>query len=187
MEKEEITILDLLKKRDEAGLKSLFNLFYRPLVIYAEQFLSPQVGAEDVVQEVFIRLWERTSASNIDINLRAYLYQSVRNGCINKIKADSKSVLYSRISEIPDLTESQMFDEEEWNSYIEEIYSDIDSLPPRMQKIFKSIVIENKKYKEVANELDISVNTVKTAFSRALSSLRQKLSHEANIILNIII
>lgn len=187
MKKKEAEILDLLKKEDEAGLKMLFDLFYRPLVIYAQQFISHTGEAEDIVQDIFIRFWEQAKYGSIDLNIRAYLYHSVRNGCINKIKAGSRNILNTRLSDIPELSESQMFDEEEWSSYIDEIYAAVDALPPRMKKIFKSIVIENKKYKEVAQELNVSVNTVKTAFSRALSALRIKLSREANIILTMII
>ncbi|WP_291128625.1 RNA polymerase sigma factor [Dysgonomonas sp. UBA7698] len=187
MRKKEAEIIRLVKKKDEAGLEMLFDLFYRPLVIYAQQFISHTGEAEDIVQDIFIRFWEQAKNGSIDTNIRAYLYHSVRNGCINKIKAGSRNILNTGLSEIPELSESQMFDEEEWNSYIEEIYAAVDALPPRMKEIFKSIVIENKKYKEVALELNISVNTVKTSFSRALSTLRIKLSREANIILTMII
>ncbi len=187
MKKSEVEILNLLKKGDEAGLKMLFDLFYRPLVIYAQQYIAHTGNAEDIVQDVFIRFWERAKYEGIGTNLKVYFYQSVRNSCINTIKAESRNILNSQRIDIPELSEEQMFDEEEWNSYMDEIYTAVEALPPRMKEIFKSIVIENKKYKEVAEELDISVNTVKTSFSRSLSALRLKLSNRADIVLSMII
>lgn len=175
-------ILDLLKKGDKAGFEMLFNLFYRPLVLYARQYIVKVEDAEDIVQEVFIRLWNFTNFADINSSIRSYIYQSVRNACINFLKSDSRKIM-NPVDSIPDLTEEVMLDELEWNKYMEEIYSAVESLPPRTREIFKSIVLEKKKYKDVAQEMNISVNTVKTAFSRALSTLRANLSNGANVVL----
>ena len=186
MKKSDVTILNLLKSGDKSGLEMLFKEFYRPLVIYAMQFLSRKEDAEDLVQEVFIKLWETNRFLNIDFKLRAYIYQSVRNSCLNWLESKSK-IQIDTIDSIPELTDDAMLDESDWKVYMDEIYQKIENLPPRTREIFTAIILENKKYKDVADDMGISVNTVKTSLSRALSNLRTNLSNKANIVLSLIL
>lgn len=79
-------ILDLLKKGEKKGLEQLFLKFYEPLVVYAYRFLNDQAEAEDVVQEVFIKFWNRNRFTDIRFYLRSYLYHSVRNHCLNRLE-----------------------------------------------------------------------------------------------------
>lgn len=186
MKESDSIILGLLREGDEAGLKILFDMFYRPLVMYAQQFILKKEDAEDLVQDVFIRFWETKSYLEVKSNIRSYIYKSVRNACLNYIKTNIK-YKFGTLNELPEVSEQEMLDESDWNTYIEEIYGKIDLLPARTQEIFKSIVIENKKYKEVAVQLNISVNTVKTLLSRALTLLRTDLSKGANLTLLLLI
>lgn len=186
MKESDALILDLLKSGDKSGLEILFKEFYRPLVIYASQFLSNTEDAEDLVQEVFIKFWETNRFLSINFQLRAYIYQSVRNSCLNWLDKKPRVIL-DPIESIPELTEELMLDESDWKIYMDEIYRKIEMLPPRTREIFKAIVLENKKYKDVASDLGISVNTVKTAMQRALSNLRTNLSDGANIVLTLIL
>lgn len=150
--------------------------------MYAQQYLGSAGAAEDVVQEVFIRFWESRPYNEIAINLRSYIYQSVRNASLNHLKATSR-VQFGSIDEIPEISTDEMLDESDWNEYIQEIYKKVDLLPPRTREIFVAVVLENQKYKDVAEKMNISVNTVKTSLSRGLASLRSNLSKEGKIIL----
>jgi RNA polymerase sigma-70 factor (ECF subfamily) len=179
-------ILDLLKAGDKAGLEQLFKLFYRPLVMYARQYIPNQDDAEDLVQEVFVRFWETKPYADITINLRSYLYQMVRNACLNHIKSNAR-YRFGSLDELPEISSGEMLDELEWNEYIHEIYQKIDLLPPRTREIFVAIVLENQKYKDVAGKMNISVNTVKTSLSRALATLRSGLSKGANSLLSLLL
>jgi len=178
-------ILALLKTGDERGLKRLFQQFYRPLVMYAQQYLGSVEAAEDVVQEVFIHFWESRPYNEIAINLRSYIYQSVRNASLNQLKATSR-VQFGSIDEIPEISTGEMLDESDWNEYIQEIYQNVDLLPPRTREIFVAVVLENQKYKDVAEKMHISVNTVKTSLSRGLAFLRSNLSKEGKLILSLL-
>lgn len=73
-----------------------------------------------------------------------------------------------------------MLDEAEWNARMDEIYREIDCLPVRTREIFVAVVLNGKHYQEVANELNISLNTVKKTLSRALATLRSNLSEKAH-------
>lgn len=164
--------LEAIKKKDKGSFEALFRQFYRPLVMFASQYLDSIQEAEDLVQDVFIKLWERDSLQKVNTKLYAYLYRSVKNACLNKLEKDKQGTIIS-LGEIPDsIDEEQTFDEEKWNHYLEKVYEEIENLPLRTKEIFKAIVIEKRKYKDVSQELDISVNTIKTTLSRALTKLR---------------
>lgn len=172
-------ILQLLKKGDRLGLELLFRHFYKPLVFYAMHFLAQQEEAEDAVQEVFIKLWENKHFHAIKNNLRHYLYQSVRNYCLNLL--EEKKVRTESIDLGMDIADSEYLDESEWNTRIDQLYKAVDSLPVRTREVFKRIVLDEKRHKEVAEEFEISVTTVKTLLARALTTLRAKLKDFRNL------
>ena len=179
-------ILNLLKKGDKKGLEMLFRKFYQPLVLYAFRFLKDLPEAEDVVQEVFIKFWKRNRFTDIELYLRSYLYRSVRNICLNRIEA-GKNISMSGLEAINNLSTEEFPDEEQLIGQLEIINREIEKLPAKTRIVFKAIVLENKKYKEIAAEQQISVNTVKTLLSRALSTLRNNLNPSAFILLQFFI
>lgn len=175
-------ILQLLRQGNRRGLELLFFQFYKPLVLYAMNFLHRQEEAEDTVQEVFIKLWEGNRFNSIKNKLRPYLYQSVRNACLNLLTG-KKVVLMTPINSIMDLADVECLDESEWNTRIDLLYKAIDRLPDRTREVFKRIVLDGKRHKEVAEEFNISVTTVKTLLARALAALRADLDEKVYSIL----
>lgn len=173
-------ILDLLKKGEKKGLEMLFRRFYEPLVLYAYKFLREQSEAEDIVQEVFIRFWKRDKFIGIESYLRSYLYQSVRNACLNYL-TEKKGVTWGGLESVRNMAE-ELPEENVWLAHLEEIYRKIEELPLKTRSVFKGVILENKKYKQVADEQHISVNTVKTLLARALSTLRNQLSQSSFIL-----
>lgn len=175
-------ILVLLKQGDKRGLELLFRRFYRPLVMYALKFVPQQEEAEDIVQEVFIKFWEQQRFDMIDNYLRSYLYQSVRNRCLNMLESRA-GITMQPMDLLLEFSDTEMPDEAEWNERIEEVYREVDKLPDRTREIFMAVVLNGKRYKEVAEDLGISVNTVKTSLSRALSTLRSNLNERTYLVL----
>ena len=175
-------ILVLLKQGDKRGLELLFRRFYRPLVMYALKFVPQQEEAEDIVQEVFIKFWEQQRFDMIDNYLRSYLYQSVRNRCLNMLESRA-GITMQPMDLLLEFSDTEMPDEAEWNDRIEEVYPEVDKLPDRTREIFMAVVLNGKRYKEVAEDLGISVNTVKTSLSRALSTLRSNLNERTYLVL----
>lgn len=163
---------------EKEEVEMLFRKFYKPLVLYAWRYLEEKEEAEDVVQEVFVNFWNRMKQADVGNNTKAYLYHSTRNNCLNRI-ANRKGVRSGGLDELTDLAEEQLPEEEKWLEHLEEIYQAIEELPEKTRFVFKAIVLENKKYKQVAEEQQISVNTVKTLVSRSLSLLRNKLSNRS--------
>ncbi|MCI9846897.1 RNA polymerase sigma-70 factor [Flavobacterium pectinovorum] len=167
-----------LQNQNKSVYKNVFNHFYRGLVLYANNFLFDQQTSEDVVQEVFILLWENAKNIEIKSSLKAYLYAMVRNKCLNYLK----SVKITDDLNIIDLNSMLVLDEdldliseEEKTILYNHILKIIETFPESMQQVFKLKFIENYKYEEIADELGISVNTVKTQLKRAKVKLSEAL------------
>ena len=171
-------VLKELQNQNKSVYKNVFNHFYKGLVLYANNFLFDQQASEDVVQEVFISLWENAKNIEIKSSLKAYLYAMVRNKCLNYLKSvkitDELNVidLNSMLVLEEDL---DLISEEEKTILYNHILKIIETFPESMQQVFKLKFIENYKYEEIADELGISVNTVKTQLKRAKVKISESL------------
>jgi RNA polymerase sigma-70 factor (ECF subfamily) len=169
---EDEEICRLLRLHDERGMERLFATYYRPLVVWADTFLDDMTAAEDLVQEFFVKLWEREIAGTLLApTLKAYLFTSVRNISFNTLErrdplrhARPVTGLFRAWAEYDDLTER----------LLQEVESEIEKLPPRSKEVVKAVYLEGLRYKEVARRHAISVATVKTLLVGALKRLREE-------------
>lgn len=166
-------LLDDLKKGDENAFQKLFYLYYKDLVTYSFSFLGNRQESEDVVQEFFVNFWHKKKYLSVDSSLEAYLYFSVRNASLNVIRShNAKSNVVTDSSLIRDIDFKQDQDEE---FDFAEIYKIIGKLPQARRRIFTLCCLDNMKYREVADLLNISINTVKVQMGRALKFIRENL------------
>ena len=169
------TILDFL-----AGEKNAFELvfrsYYTSIVVFASKITGSKDEGEDIATEVFLSLFKRHNLFNNEPNLRAFLYVSARNRCLNYLKAKKRhDVRYIEFAErIQDdtLLEYEYSIKEE---IVAAIHAAIENLPEECRKIFKMLYYEELKPAEAAALLQISVNTVYVQKSRAVNMLRFKL------------
>lgn len=168
----DLKILQELKHGSTDAFKELFDLYYIPLSTYALKYCDSFSLAEDIVQELFIKIWDENLYLNFEETLGPYLFKSVKN---NTLQATKRKTKYQFI-EIEKQANKLIFEEDLDIKHIEEekkkLYLEIEALPKKCKEVFKAIVLDNLKYKEVASQLGISVNTVKTHHSRALKHLR---------------
>lgn len=153
------------------NVDEIFRRYYRPLCLYALHFLHVTENAEDVVQDCvadFIELTDERGEAVADI--RSYLFMMVRNRCLDMLRQESR-IDHSRgademeeISDDSDLEESSFIEARMWTA--------IDSLPERCREAFLLSKRDGLKYEEIAEELGISVNTVKNQISKALKTLK---------------
>lgn len=152
------------------GFKRLFDELYPELVGYAYGYLFVSESSEDMVQEVFVDLWENQGKLDSVINLRAYLYAMVRNRCLDSLKA-VKITDNSRILETHAVFDVEYhpdsFPEDEQKLLYDQVLMVLEGLPKKMRHIVRLRFFENYRYNEIADELGISVNTVKTQLKRA--------------------
>lgn len=167
-------LIKALNNDKEKGLQTLFGCYYKPLCVYAMKFLDDIYVSEDIVQEIFIRFWEDKKHKSIQGSLKSYLFTSVRNRSINYL-TNSKVIRTEYIKHLNREFAFHQFDDDEVQEKKKRLHQEISKLPPQSQKVLRMIIFEKKKYKEVSEDMNISINTVKTHFSRALKHLRNSI------------
>ncbi|SMO56268.1 RNA polymerase sigma-70 factor [Solitalea koreensis] len=171
---DDVLILEQLKADEALGFKNLFDKYYKQLCLQAFILLDNSEEAEDVVQTFFLKLWQEKQYHQIETSLKAYLKSAVRNACLNRIK-QRKSFTEGSIEDaslLADENSDNVLENKELQNQIEKALS---SLPDHCRKIFTMVALENKKYQEAADELGVSINTVKTQLKRAFSKMREQM------------
>ena len=174
----EISDLSTIQKRlalnDESALIGLYQTCYKKLLHFSKSIVRTNELAEEVVEDVFIKLWcRRNSISDIQ-NLNVYLYTAVKNTSLNILSQKAKQLVAAPFDfldiEIEDdlLSPDNMMITEEMMRKMREA---IDTLPPRCKMIFKLIREDGLTYKEVAEILNISVNTIDAQMAIAVKKL----------------
>lgn len=167
-------ILTGLMSGRETAFKELFDRYYMPLCLYSLQITDSFDSAEDIVQDFFVTFWEKKIYRQVRENLRHYLFYCIRNASLALVK-EKKTILLEEVEEEACSLPDEMLDEEELAAKQTVLEDSLKQLPRQCSYIFMEIVLHGRKYKEVAEELNISVNSVKTQLSRALKRLRGSL------------
>ena len=156
-----------LNNGKEKAMGYLYAAYYGRLCRLARTFVVSAEDAEDVVQQLFIRIWEKKiKAENLE-SLDSYLCMAVCNSCVS-FKRQRKEHL--------DLEKAEGVEEEMGSIDKRSVWTAVDSLPEQCRMILCLVVFEDMKYAEVAERLRISVNTVKTQMKIAYRELRKRLN-----------
>lgn len=147
-----------------------FKLLYRPLCLYALQYLGQIEDAEDVVQQAFADVWERNREGTVIDNLKAYLYRTVKNRSLSLVTQAPVRAATETCPEPEDTSEEEQILSAERNA---RLWDAIDHLPPERKRIFLLSKRDGLKYQEIADELHISVKTVENQIGKALKALRE--------------
>ena len=170
----DIEILRRLRSGDEAALKPLFDRYYMPLCIHSMQLTDSLDVSEDLVQDLFVSFWEKKIYLTIEVSLRAYLFSSVRNLSINYMRKERPYALCEMEESLCLIDEEAEVSELELQERHRRLHEALKELSPQEHRVLRAVVFENKKYKEAADELGLSVNSVKTYLARAFRLLRSK-------------
>lgn len=166
-------LLDRLKQGDENALKEIVDLYYTPLCVYSVQFTECEQESEDIVQDLFIRIWEKRLFDNIT-NLRMYLFISVHNMSVAAAKHHNN---YEDIEELESMSYQSWedgFTEDDIAEKRLRLQESLKKLSPKEYDVLIRIIINDRKYKEVAEEMGVSVNTIKMHLKRAMKKLRNE-------------
>ena len=170
----ESTIIRLLETGDERCMKMMFDTYYQALCTYVMRYLISVEDAEDIVQTVFISLWNNKRGQVFTGSLRAYLFGAVSKASLQFMRDRERMYFVEIELHIDDFLEEMSCDVE-LEKMKEYLYAAIEDLPANPKKVLTAIVFNNTPYKVVAEEMGISVNTVKTYYARALQALRKSL------------
>lgn len=169
-------IVEVEALKTESAFESLFRMHYSGLCSYANMFLNDLEASEDVVQEVFIKLWNGRADFQIKSSLKSYLFKAVKNACLNLLAHVNIREEYKKHNEALIQEDQSNFTDEAVVSELEnKIRLVIDELPTERRKIFILSRFEGLKYKEIAEKLNISVKTVENQMGKALQYLRLNL------------
>ena len=170
-------ILALFKENEKKAFKLLFLTYNRQLLLYCHRIVGDLQVAEDILQETFTTFWVNKMHLSFEGNLGHFLFKSIKNAALNYNRDTSRRKdLHKKWQSGVDY-ESAPREEDELKQ-IDTLYVAVNNLPEMQRKVLLKICTENKKYKEVAEELGISVNTVQTHLKRAVSELRASLDKE---------
>ena len=179
---EEKDLLHRLKNDDRNAFIAIYEFYRQPLRAYIFRYVKAPAYAEDILQDVFLKLWEIRSRINPDLSFKAYLYRITRNlvyKFLKKIASDESLVDTILHHYQPDEKQPQL--KLEWKEYEQKISEAILQLPPKRQIVFVMCREQNKTYDEVATELGISRNTVKEHMVLAMKNITEYLKSHSGI------
>lgn len=166
-----------IRQGDLKVFESLFRSSFASLVRYARVLIKDQDTAEEIVQDLFVKIWQERKNLAVTSSLNGYLFRSVHNRCIHHIEHLKVRDKYSEeISKLqPELMESPA-DQLQYAELQNKIARIIEKLPERCGRIFLMNRFEGLKYSEIAEKLSVSVKTVEANMGRALKEFRKELS-----------
>ena len=162
---------------DEKVLRDIYDEHYRRLCFYAGKYVKDTEDAKDIVQNVLVNLWKRNIAFSTPTALKAYLYTTVYNSCLNHLKAICVRNNYRKQNRetAEEIEEHNYMTDRIESEVMWELLTAIDSLPEECQKVFKLSYMEGCDIAEVARSLNISPHTVKSQRARAKKLLQERL------------
>lgn len=163
-----------IKKGCKAAFRYAFDYFYVSLCNYLSNLIHNPDLAEDIVQEVFITLWNKRKTIIITTSLKKYLYKSCYNRYIDIYRKNQRT--YKKLEELRyvKLMELQEEDLTLKQEKLERLQEVIENLPPKCKQVFLLSKYEGLKYLEIAQKLDISVKTVENQIGKAYNKLREE-------------
>lgn len=180
-ERMETLITDVVQNGSYKSFCELFTLYYNPLCLYAMRVVNHREIAEEVVSDVYMKLWKNRDQITVHTSFEAYLYRSVRNQALDYLKLKTYRPQNNETLEAVERCPSHAdyytpSDELCFNELYDEVEGFVKALPRQCQLIFRLNRENGLRYREIADHLQISIKTVETQMGRALKLLRKRLS-----------
>lgn len=169
-------LIEQLLAQNEKAFETVFKRYYKALHAYAFAIVKEEDLAEDIVQQVFFRIWQNAGNLRIQSSIAAYLYRSVNNESLNHLKHQKLVVAHQKetaphMKEERDSAAGKILNKE----LEEKIREALNALPEHCRTVFQLSRFENLKYQEIADRLGISIKTVENQMGKALKMLRIQL------------
>lgn len=167
-------IISAIREGNAVAFRHVFDACYESLCAYAFTILRDVPEAEDTVQSIFMKLWEKRDTLEITQSVRSYLFKAVYNQCLNQIEhraVKSRHRALTQWEAAGTASEPDVFPEE----LGERVRLAVDKLPPQCKKIFVMSRFDGLRYQEISSRLSISVNTIQNQICKALRFLREEL------------
>jgi RNA polymerase sigma-70 factor, ECF subfamily len=170
MDLKEESIWRNIQQKDEDAFKHYYKEHFKSFFLMSCKYLKDPSQAEEIVNDVFLKLWEDGDKMTIESSLKSYIYKAIINRSINVLNKSKREMIHhADISVIPE--ESYELREIEENELRVKIYAAIDQLPDQCKRVFEMSRFEELKQQEIADRLGISIKTVKNHITIALKQL----------------
>lgn len=177
---------DLVEKQFQDNFEDVYLSYYPGMVRFAKQYIGNKEDAENIVHDAFAEIWETRSSYFYKVNnLLAFLFTAIKNKCIDYLRHqrvvwETKDVLQEtyrlemqmKFDSLESFNEDALFSGKSLDNVLAKA---IDSLPEKCRQIFLMNKLEGKKQKEIAQELNISINTIETQMGLAYKKLKEEL------------
>lgn len=182
-----VNIKPISSRLDQKIFQKVFEQYYKPLCRFAQGYINDADSSEEIVQQVFINLWNQRESIDPGKDMKSYLFTSVRNRCLNYIRDHKK--FRSQYLDVETELHIPVFDFDKLAiADLEKQVNDaIMKLPEKCREVFVLVRFEEMKYKETADHLGISVKTVEAQMSKAFKILREELKDIWALVLYFII
>lgn len=178
----------LLTQNDEAAFCQLYTRYKDKLYYFCLSLLKSKEEANDIVQEIFIHIWESRSFINPELSFSSFLYTMTRNRIFNHFRDIDIDIKIKEIIAFKSPVEEEYIESNLiYTEYQKILTNAIDAMPPQRKKVFNLSREENLSHKEIAARLDISVNTVQQHISESLKFIKIYFNKHDNISLGLLL
>jgi RNA polymerase sigma-70 factor (ECF subfamily) len=185
-ESEDTNLLLNIKQGDSHSFELLFRRLYPKLCAYAQKFLHDTNDSKEVVQELFLNIWKNRDRIDESQSLTSYLFISTKNRCLNLLETKKNRSKHAELLwylYVQESTENNnAFQQLVVNDLEKNLNIAVDHLPKECKRIFELSRYEGLKYQEIAQQLNISIKTVETQMSRALTKLRLEMREHLTLL-----
>lgn len=183
----ERAIVSRLKNSDTSAFDSIYRKYAPKLFGFALSLIKNRTDAEGIVQEVFLKLWQNRENINLHASFESYLFTITHNTVVSLLRkklSEQKYVDYLHANQVPTVDDPAITDLE-WKELQSEVNAIVEQLPARQKEVYQLSREKGMTYTEIAEDLNLSVNTVENHMSRALKFIRSKLKdhHSLKVLL----
>lgn len=173
-------LITLIEKGHNSVFTRFYTLYFQKLLLASDKYLKDVYASEELVQDVFLRIWENPYQLAEVKSIKSYLYRAVINSSINYINRQ-KNIEQHHLKLASGLSDEYLIELDEEHEIVVLLRKEIEKLPLQCKKIFKLNRFENLKYKEIAIQLNISEKTVENHIGNALKILRERFLNDAGL------
>lgn len=169
-------IIAELSKDNDSSLEELFNYYYPRLYNFSKLFLKLETGIDDILQEVFVKIWQNRKRIKNASTFNSYIFTITRNLLLNKLRSNlNNQKIKDEVRKLAVASEYSLVEQIEYQDLKEKIDNIVNELPERQKEIFVLSRTEGLSHKEIAEKFKISTKTVEYHITLAVRFLKDKM------------
>lgn len=183
---DDLLLMNAIRNKDKKVFEAFYKKYYRQLFILAYRYVGQTEAAEEIVHDLFINIWNKAGQLNIQHAMKSYLFRSIVNASLNFLKKEKQDAVkqqgYVSLQQEEDTEEDRRNEEEELLKNLEKA---LELLPPKCKEVMYLSRFGKLKQQEIADQLNISLKTVKNHLTYGFQKLREQLGKSGAILMSI--